>query len=195
MSSSSGAKTAPIPYGARYRPWLWPLHILSRYTAPVPPGLYLVNTFFQRVLGVNAQVPWNVHFTSRVIEDVKIGRNVWVSFAVSGGCYVQGGNGVEIGDDTIFAPGVKIISANHDHNDLTRWVPTSPIRIGKRCWIGTNAVILPGVGLGDGVIVGAGAVVNRSFPAAAIIGGVPARVLTSSSGTAFGRTLSQEEES
>jgi hypothetical protein len=59
--------------------------------APMPPGLYLVNAFIHRVLGVNAQVPWIVHFTSRVIEDAKIRHNVWVSFAVSGGCYIQGG--------------------------------------------------------------------------------------------------------
>lgn len=117
-----------------------------------------------------------VHFTSRVIGDISIGRNVWISFAVSGGCYIQGGNGIEIGDDTIFAPGVKIISANHDKNDF-KWIKDNPIKIGKRCWIGANAVILPGVILGNEVIVGAGAIVTKSFPDRSLLAGVPARIV------------------
>jgi acetyltransferase-like isoleucine patch superfamily enzyme len=168
---------SPAHYSARFRPWLWVFGWASRWTQPVPAGLFLLNAFCQRVLGINAEVPWNVHFTSQVTGEVKIGRGVWVSFAVSSGCYIQGGNGIEIGDDTIFAPGVKIISANHQAGNLTVWDKDEPIRIGKRCWIGTNAVVLPGVQLGDDVIVGAGAVVTKSFPAKEVIGGVPARSL------------------
>jgi serine acetyltransferase len=140
--------------------------------------LWLVNGFFQRVLRINAGVPWMVHFTSYVSGRVTIGRNVWVSFAVSGGCYVQGGNGVEIGDDTIFAPGVKIVSANHDRQNLQTWSPSEPVRIGRGCWLGANAVILPGVQLGDGCTVAAGAVVTKSFPAGSTVGGVPAKLLS-----------------
>ena len=99
------------------------------------------------------------------------------SFAVSGGCYIQGMNGVFIDDDVIIAPSVTIISANHNPTDISKWIETEPVRIGKRCWIGANAVILPGVQLGDGVIVGAGAVVTKSFPSGAVIGGVPAKII------------------
>jgi len=116
-----------------------------------------------------------VHFTSRVVGRVSIGKNVWKSFALSGGCYIQGGSGVTIGDDTVFAPGVKIISANHNPNDLSKWVKVDPVVIGERCWIGANAVILPRVRLGNDVVVGAGAVVTKSFPDRSVIGGVPAR--------------------
>lgn len=158
-------------------PWRWPGLLAGRLTEPVPPGLWLANAFFQRVLRINAGVPWMVHFTSYVSGRVTIGRNVWVSFAVSGGCYVQGGNGVEIGDDTIFAPGVKIVSANHDRQNLQTWSPADPVRIGRRCWLGANTVILPGVQLGDGCTVAAGAVVTKSFSAGSTIGGVPAKLL------------------
>jgi acetyltransferase-like isoleucine patch superfamily enzyme len=174
MKRRSDKQIAPVCYRVGFRSWLWPLCLLRKHTAPVPPGLYRVNAFFQRFLGVNAEVPWNVHFTSRVIGDFKIGRNVWVSFAVSGGCYIQGGNAIEIGDDTIFALGVKIISANHDPDDLSRWKPAQPVRIGKHCWIGANAVILPAVELGDNVVVGAAAVVTRSFNSGSVIAGTPA---------------------
>jgi len=72
---------------------------------------------------------------------------------------------------------VKIISANHKIEDLSKHEKTRPIRIGKDCWLGANAIILPGVELGDRVIVGAGTVVTKSFPSNCIIMGVPARII------------------
>jgi acetyltransferase-like isoleucine patch superfamily enzyme len=170
-------KNAPIYRGGRYRPWLWPIKILREKTDPIQPGLWLVNMFFQRILDINNDIPWMVHFTSRVTGKIKIGKNVWVSFAISGGCYIQGINGIEIGDNTIFAPGIKIISANHDLNDLSKSLPENPIKIGRRCWIASNAVILPGVELGDDIIVAAGSIVTKSFPSKSIIGGNPAKIL------------------
>lgn len=153
------------------------VRFIKHPTSPLPFGLWLLNLIVQRLFGVNGQAPWMVHYTSSVVaaDKIKIGRNVWVSFAVSGGCYIQGGNGISIGDDTLFAPGVKIISANHDpRQDIHEWAPSSPITIGQNCWIGANAVILPGVTLGDRCIVGAGAVVTKSFPAGSVVAGVPA---------------------
>lgn len=160
---------------------LWPWRIMGRFTKPITPGLWLINVFVQRILGENGDIPWMVHFTSRVYGDIQIGKNVWRSFALSGGCYIQGMNGIRIGDDTIFAPGVKIVSANHDSTDLGTWKKTAPINIGRHCWIGANAVILPGVALGDNVTVGAGAVVTKSFPDGSILAGVPARVIGTAS--------------
>jgi len=142
-------------------------------------GQRFVNWFFKVIFRVNAECPWSVHFTSRVTvpRNIKIGQGVEKSFMFSGGCYIQGREGIEIGDGTISAPGVKIISANHDANDLNRWLPDRPIKIGKGCWIGTGAVILPGVELGERVVVGAGAVVTGDFPAGTVVGGNPARTL------------------
>lgn len=138
----------------------------------------IVNFIFQRFFRINSDVPWSVHYTSivEVAEKIKIGKNVRKSFAVSGNVYIQAFNGIEIGDDTIFGPGAKIISTNHD--EVSRKSTTNPpVRIGKRCWIGANAVILPGVVLGDNVIVAAGAVVSKSFPANMVLAGVPASVI------------------
>ena len=156
---------------------LLPFRPIARRYDPVPLALCCVNLFFQRILGTNETVPWMIHFTSRAVGQISIGKNVWKSFALSGGCYIQGINGIEIGDDTLFAPNVSIISANHSRSDLTDWESTDPIRIGARCWIGAGAVILPGVQLGDEVVVAAGAVVTKSFPANSTIAGVPAREL------------------
>jgi acetyltransferase-like isoleucine patch superfamily enzyme len=53
----------------------------------------------------------------------------------------------------------------------------SPVEIGEDVWIGAHAVVLPGVRIGSGAVVGAGAVVNRDVPPNTIVGGVPARVI------------------
>ena len=153
------------------------MEIVNRITYPVPFGLTVVNFIFQRIFRINAKVCWPVHFTSKVTGKVMIGKNVWVSFAVNGHCYIQGGNGVFIDDDTIFAAGVKIISANHNFYDYGKYIREGPIKIGKNCWIGANVVILPGVNIGDNVIVGAGSVVTKSFDSGVIIAGNPAKII------------------
>jgi acetyltransferase-like isoleucine patch superfamily enzyme len=168
---------SPVRKRVLYRPWLWPGWLLYKFTRPIPFGIWLMNFFCQRILGMNGDIPWMVHFTSTVKGKITIGKDVEKSFALSGGCYIQGTNGIEIGDETIFASGVKIVSANHSRENLKKSDSCEPIRIGKRCWIASNAVILPGVQLGDDVIVGAGAVVTQSFPSNVVVVGVPARIL------------------
>ena len=117
-----------------------------------------INFIFQRIIRINSDSNWSVNFTSRVIipNKIKFGNNVERSFKLSGNSNFQAGNGIEIGDDTIFASGVQIISANHSSSNLDEWEKTSSILIGRKCWLGGNSVILPGVKLGDNVIVGAG---------------------------------------
>jgi acetyltransferase-like isoleucine patch superfamily enzyme len=102
------------------------------------------------------------------------------SMLLSGNCYFQAINGIRIGDDTIIAPGVKMISSNHDFVKLNSHQTAKPIVIGNKCWIGANAVILPGVCLGDHTIVAAGAIVTKSFPdGGQVLKGVPAQAYSS----------------
>lgn len=139
---------------------------------------HLQNLFFKHVLRINARVPWPVHFTSRVVAPEKIRRGRGSYPGDMPGCYIQGMNGIEIGDGCQFGPGVGLISANHDPLDLTRHLPAEPLRIGNDCWIGMHAVVLPGVQLGDRTVVGAGAVVTKSFPEGhCVLAGNPAQVV------------------
>ena len=97
----------------------------------------------------------------------------------SPGTYFQNFCGkIYLGKGCYIAPNVGIITANHDLNDLDQHAEGQDVRIGERCWIGMNSVILPGVNLGDGTIVAAGSVVTKSFPEGnRVIAGVPAKVI------------------
>lgn len=133
--------------------------------------------FFQKILGFNRKAHWPVHFTSRVTcpENIKIG--IRSSVGLSPGCYIQGIGGIEVGDYLLMGPNSGIISANHDIYDISKHIK-GKVKIGRYCWIGMNAVILPGVELGDHTIVGAGAVVTKSFPEGyCVIAGNPAKII------------------
>jgi len=131
--------------------------------------------FYQKVLGFNRKAYWPVHLASVVSGNVKVG--IGTSPGMSPGCYIQGAGEIEIGDYSILAPGVGIISSNHDVYDLKSHIKGKVI-IGRYCWIGMNAVILPDVELGDHTIVGAGSVVTKSFPEGyCILAGVPAKII------------------
>jgi acetyltransferase-like isoleucine patch superfamily enzyme len=169
----------------KYKNWKGnePSNSIEYLFSPCSFGLRLMNFIHQKIFRINAEVPFMVHYTSSVSKTIILGKKVAQNFANSGGCYIQGINKVYIGDYTIFAPGIKIISANHDINNLAMHdKKIGPVRIGRNCWIGANAVILPGVQLGNQVIVGAGSVVTKSFGDNVVIAGNPARIIKSTLG-------------
>lgn len=163
----------------KFRNWEnnYPANLIEYLLTPCSNGLRIMNFLYQKIFGINGKIRFMVHYTSSVSGNVIIGKNVVSSFAISGGCYIQGINGIILGDNTIFAPGVKIISANHQKDDYNQYVKNAPVKIGKNCWLGANSIILPGVELGDNVIVGAGSVVSKSFGDNVTIAGVPAKII------------------
>lgn len=109
-------------------------------------------------------------------SNIEVGDNFYVNYDV----VILDVCKVKIGDNCLIAPQTGIYTACHP---LERDVRTSglelgkPITIGNDCWIGGHVSILPGVTLGDNVVVGAGAVVTKSFPSNVVIAGNPARII------------------
>lgn len=90
---------------------------------------------------------------------------------------------ITIGDDVMMGPDVIILTASHEFSrtDMTMKAqghrPQRPVTIKDDVWIGVRVIILPGITIGQGAIVGAGAVVTKDVPEYAIVGGNPARVI------------------
>lgn len=144
-------------------------------------GVLLVNRIF-KIFGVNKSVPILVHFTSVIHSFHKIkfsyDKITLTSFCVSINCYIQASNGIKLGKNFLFAPGVKLISANHDLKNHNEWVESAEIIIGDNVWLGANVVILPGVQIANNCVVGAGSVVTKSFlEEGSIIAGNPAKLI------------------
>lgn len=143
-------------------------------------------------IGIRVKItrPWAVSIGKRVEveEDVFI-KMVTESARFMAGDYVFIGKGVEIdvaekvviGAHSLLAPGVFI--ADHEHNIVRdkqideQGCISKPVVIGEDVWIGTHAVILAGITIGNGAVVGAGAVVTKDVPEYAVVAGVPARIL------------------
>ncbi len=84
--------------------------------------------------------------------------------------------GIHIGEHSLIASGVTILS--HDHCKRVEGQPLlADTCIGRRCFVAVNATILPGVQIGDEVIVGAGSVVSGNVPSNVIVAGNPARII------------------
>lgn len=142
------------------------------------PVAYLLSCFFlQKIIRINGKVTWPVHFTSRVFfhKRISLGNNSNPGLNI--GCYIQGRGGIEIGHNLRMGPNVGLISANHDPNDYDQWIKTKPIRIGDNVWIGMGVVVLPGVQIGNNVIIAANSVVTKDIPSNVIAGGIPCKVL------------------
>lgn len=87
---------------------------------------------------------------------------------------------IYVGDNTLIGPNVTLATAAHPILPSLReqgYQFNMPIHIGKNCWIGSGAVVLPGVSIGDNTVIGAGSVVTRDIPSGIVAVGNPCRVL------------------
>jgi acetyltransferase-like isoleucine patch superfamily enzyme len=86
-----------------------------------------------------------------------------------------------IGDDVLFGPEVMVTAAGYRFNDgapvTEQAMDEDDVIIGRDVWLATRVIVMPGARIGDGAIIGAGAIVTGDIPAHAIAVGMPARVV------------------
>lgn len=123
--------------------------------SPVPEGFALFPPF-------NADCGKNIH----------LGKNVFIN----SGCKFQDQGGIYIGDRALIGHNVVLATLNHplDPNKRSSLEP-APIHIEDDVWIGSGTIVLPGVTIGHGSVVAAGAVVTKDVPAMTVVGGIPAK--------------------
>ena len=113
-------------------------------------------------------------------KNISIGNNCKINPLV----FMNGRSGITIGDNVTLSYGAKLISTGYD---IDHWMKTGervhfddkPIHIGDNCWIGTDAIILPGVKItGEFVVIGAGAVVTKDVTESRVlVAGNPAKIV------------------
>ena len=154
----------------------------------------LVNKIFLTLISIYQHINISI-VASRLKENGKnniIDHNLWVNNAnnislksnifIGRGVYLNAHEQIEIGNYCAIGAGSKFITANHGFSDISipinlQKYSVSPIILNDDCWLGYNVIILPGVVLGKGCIVAAGAVVTRSFDDYSILAGVPAKLI------------------
>lgn len=136
------------------------------------------------LLGYNTKLSFSegscVSFGRHVISDgrftvvtgknsiLEIGDSVYFNENVMISCQKK----VTVGAGSLFGPGVKIFDNNHcfsRENGVSREIDCGEIRIGKNCWVASNAVILKGADIGDNCVIGAGCIVKGKIPDGSIV--------------------------
>lgn len=104
------------------------------------------------------------------------GKNVYANFNLT----LVDDTHIYVGDYTMLAPNVVIATAGHPILPELRekaYQYNMPVHIGRNCWIGAGALIMPGVTIGDNTVIGAGSVVTKDIPANVVAVGNPCRVM------------------
>ncbi len=129
----------------------------------------------------------------RIGDDVHISRDTVIlagvgqtiineRVSIGAGSFIYGSSGVEIGKDSLLADHVRVMAGSHRYKDASKLIRlqgacAKKTTIGQDVWLGSSAIVLGGVTVGDGAVVGAGAVVTKDMPSYSIAGGVPAKVI------------------
>ena len=134
-----------------------------------------IRRFFYRLAGIKIGKGSTIHTGARFYDpkNIIIGHDT----VVGEGAVLDGREKLTIGNHVAIASDVMIYNSEHviEHEDFI--AKDEPVMIEDYCFIGPRAIILPGIKVGRGAIVAAGAVVTKDVPPFAIVGGVPAKII------------------
>jgi maltose O-acetyltransferase len=157
------------------------LNYLTNHVVAHLPSWTLRRLWYRHALGIEFGPGASVLLGARVWffgprearrRGVAIGRNS----RINRDCTLDIRSGLMIGDNVSISPEAMILGASHDYNDPTfRYVEAGPVTIEDHVWIGSRAMILPGVTVGRGAVVAAGSIVTNSVAPMTVVAGTPAR--------------------
>ncbi len=112
-------------------------------------------------------------FEVRSAQNIKIGNNSIIGFNAC----LDGRRGIKIGNNVNLSSEVMIWSLQHDYNSDSFGLSGGPVIIEDYVWVSCRAIILPGVKIGKGAVIAAGAVVTKDVPENVVVGGIPAKII------------------
>ena len=123
-------------------------------------------------------VPSGVGLFPPFTTDCGLNTHLGEGVFINAGCRFQDQGGIYIGDRALIGHNAVIATLNHNMDPAKRAnLLPAPVHIGPDAWLGSNVTVLPGVNIGEGAVVAAGAVVTKDVPARTVVGGVPAKVM------------------
>ncbi len=156
-----------------YHYWLDFELMLLRWVGHFP--FHTCRKFFYRLAGVRIGRGSTIHMRAKFFQpkNIKIGEDT----IIGGRVFLDGRAELLIGNHVDIASEVMIYNSEHDIEKEDFSAREEPVEIGDYVFVGPRAIILPGVKIGRGAIIGAGAVVTKDVEEFAIVGGVPAKVI------------------
>jgi putative colanic acid biosynthesis acetyltransferase WcaF len=148
---------------------------------------YVANHVINRIplVGVRmrAYSALGVAFDAPASTNIGLGVEVWSARGLSIGArstigqrsYIDARGGVRIDSDVSISRGVMVMTAEHVVDDPDFGATLAPVHFEPRSWVGAGAVVLPGVRVGEGAVVAAGAVVTKDVASYVVVAGSPAR--------------------
>ena len=165
------------------------IHTGELYLPNDPEILSEQQQYLEKLYDFNLTRPSETEKRQEMLKEMfaEIGEGCYIEppfHANFGGKNVHFGKGVYthiyVGDFTMFGPNVTVATAGHPILPELReqvYQYNFPVHIGRNCWIGAGAVIVPGVSIGDNTVIGAGSVVTKDIPSDVVAVGNPCRVL------------------
>jgi acetyltransferase-like isoleucine patch superfamily enzyme len=146
------------------------------------PSHTIRQAWYRRVLGwrigPHVTILMGQHVQMAGVRSSGMKVSIGKGSAINHGCLLYATGGLVIGESVSISSGTWLVTGTHDMNDPLFPDKYLPIVIGNYAWIGARATVLAGVTIGEGAVIMAGAVVTRDVPPYAVVGGVPARIVS-----------------
>jgi acetyltransferase-like isoleucine patch superfamily enzyme len=150
------------------------LYICNHIASKVPSNCLRL-AFYRHIMGFELAEGVAVHLGARF--DCAKGLKIGVNSVINENCRLDPRGGIIIGTNVAISAETIILTADHDLDSPGFIGRSRPVTISDYAWIGTRALILPGVEIGEGAVVGAGSVVSKKIDPYCIVAGVPAKFI------------------